>query len=80
MVEVSMRTVSATNLRKDLFNYLDLVESGEVIIIQRNNQEVARLVPTGAGNWRDKMSAEVKLLVPAEDLIQPVEDIWEEYV
>jgi prevent-host-death family protein len=75
-----MRTVSATNLRSDLFNYLDIVESGEVIIIQRNNQEVARLVPAGGGNWRDKMSTKMNLLVPAEELIQPLDDVWEEYV
>lgn len=75
-----MRTVSATNLRNDLFNYLDLVESGEVIIIQRNNQEVARLVPAAGSNWRDRMSVSVKLLVPAEELIQPLDDVWEEYV
>jgi prevent-host-death family protein len=75
-----MRTVSATNLRNDLFNYLDIVESGEVIIIQRNNQEIARLVPTAQGNWRDKMNVKVKLLVPAEELIQPLDDVWEGYV
>lgn len=75
-----MLTVSATNLRKDLFNYLDKVASGEVIVIQRNSQEVARLVPTGKGNWRDKMTAKVRLLVSAEELIQPLEDVWEAYV
>lgn len=75
-----MLTVSVTNLRNDLFTYLDKVESGEVIIIQRNNQEVARLVPTGQGNWRDKMSTKVNLLVPAEELIQPLDDVWEGYV
>lgn len=75
-----MRTVSATNLRNDLFNYLDIVEAGEAIIIQRNNQEVARLVPTFQGNWRDKMSVKVKLLVPAEELIHALDDVWEEYV
>jgi prevent-host-death family protein len=75
-----MRIVSATNLRNDLFNYLDMVESGEVIIIQRNNQEVARLVPAAGGNWREKMSTKVKLLVPAEELIQPLDDVWEGYV
>lgn len=75
-----MRTISATNLRNDLFNYLDKVAAGEVIIIQRNNQEVARLVPVAQGNWRDKMSVKARLLVSAEELIQPVEDVWEEYV
>ena len=75
-----MLTVSATNLRKDLFNFLDKVASGEVIVIQRNSQEVARLVPTGQGNWREKMTAKVRLLVSAEEMIQPMEDVWEEYV
>lgn len=75
-----MRTISATNLRNDLFNYLDKVESGEVIIIQRNQQEVARLVPAAQANWREKMSVKMKLLVPVELLIQPLDDIWEGYV
>lgn len=73
-------TVSVTNLRKDLFNYLDKVESGEVVVIQRNNQEVARLVPTIQGNWRDKMTVNVRQLVSAEELIQPIEEGWEAYV
>ena len=75
-----MLTVSVTNLRKDLFNYLDKVESGEVVVIQRNSQEVARLVPTVQGNWRDKMTTNVRLLVSADDLLQPVAEGWEEYV
>ena len=75
-----MLTVSVTNLRKDLFNYLDKVESGEVVVIQRNNQEVARLVPTIQGNWRDRMTTNVRLLVSADDLLQPVAEGWEEYV
>jgi len=75
-----MLTVSATGLRKDLFNYLDKVASGEIVVIQRNNQEVARLVPTAQGNWRDKMTVQVRLLVSPEELIQPLEDVWEEYV
>jgi len=75
-----MLTVSATKLRNDLFNYLDKVESGEVIVIQRNNQEIARLVPTVQGNWREKMTVNVRLLAPATELIQPIEEIWEEYV
>ena len=75
-----MLTVSVTNLRKDLFNYLDKVETGEVVVIQRNNQEVARLVPTIQGNWRDKMTVNVRRLVSAEELLQPVAEGWEEYV
>lgn len=75
-----MLTVSATNLRNDLFNYLDKVELGEIVVIQRNNQEIARLVPTTQGNWRDRMTTQVRLLVMPEELIQPLDDVWEEYV
>ncbi len=59
---------------------MDKVETGEVVVIQRNNQEVARLVPTIQGNWRDKMTVNVRMLVSAEELLQPVAEGWEEYV
>jgi len=72
--------VSATKLRKYLFDYLDKVSAGEIIMIQRNNQEVARLVPAKQMNWRDKMKATPELLVLPEELIKPLADVWEEYV
>lgn len=75
-----MLTVSATKLRNDLFTYLDKVESGEVVVIQRNNQEIARLIPTVQGNWREKMTVNIRLLVPATELSQPIQEMWEEYV
>jgi len=31
-------------------------------------------------NWRDNMSEKVKILVSEEDLIQPMTDIWEDYI
>ena len=74
-----MIKVSATKLRNNLFNYLDKAAEGETIVIQRNNKEVARLVSTNHINWRDKMTLKPKVLVPAEELIKPIEDIWEEY-
>ncbi len=75
-----MIKVTATKLRKDLFSYLDKVSKGESIIIQRNNKEVARLLPTRQTNWRDKMTIKPRIIVAPEELIKPVEDIWEEYV
>ena len=51
-----MLKVSATKLRNNLFDYLDKAAKGETIVIQRNNQEVARLVPTEQANWREKMT------------------------
>lgn len=75
-----MLKISATKLRNNLFNYLDKASDGETIVIQRNNKEVARLVPTQQVDWRSKMSIKLKLLVSPEELIQPLDDIWKEYV
>jgi prevent-host-death family protein len=75
-----MILVSATKLRNNLFEYLDKTSKGEIIIIQRNNEEVARLVPARKVNWRDKMVVKLRILVKPEELIKPLEGIWEEYV
>ena len=75
-----MIRVSATKFRNHLFEYLDKASEGETIVIQRNNQDVARIVPTHQIDWRDRMTIKPKLLVSPEELIKPIEDIWEEYV
>ena len=75
-----MIMISATKLRNNLFEYLDKASAGETIVIQRNNQDVARIVPINQIDWRDKMSIKPELLVTPEELIKPIEDIWEEYV
>ncbi|HKJ34789.1 MAG TPA: type II toxin-antitoxin system prevent-host-death family antitoxin [Balneolales bacterium] len=75
-----MIKITATKLRNNLFNYLDKASKGETIVIQRNNQDVARIVPTHQIDWRDKMSIKPELLVSPEELIRPIEGIWEEYV
>jgi len=75
-----MIKVTATKLRNNLFDYLDKALEGETIIIQRNKREVARLIPTRQANWRDKMTVKPRIMVPPEELIKPVEDIWEGYV
>lgn len=75
-----MIKVSATHFRKYLFEYLDKVASGEIVVIQRNSQEVARLIPIEQLNWRDKMKITLELLVSPEELMQPLDDMWQEYV
>jgi len=75
-----MITVSVTKFRKHLFEYLDKAAAGETIIIQRNNQNVAYLVPETGANWRDNMKQTLKTNVSPEELMQPVGDVWEEYV
>ncbi|MAT98072.1 MAG: hypothetical protein CL608_13080 [Anaerolineaceae bacterium] len=75
-----MITVSATKFRKHLFEYLDKAAAGETIIIQRNNKNVACLVPEAKANWRDSMKQTLETNVTPEELMQPLADIWEEYV
>jgi len=72
-----MIKVSATKFRKKLFDYLDKAAEGETIVIQRNNKEVAHLVSTNRINWRDKMTIKAKILVSPEELIKPMENLWE---
>jgi prevent-host-death family protein len=40
-----MIRISATRFRNRLFDFLDQAAAGETIVIERNHQEVARLVP-----------------------------------
>ena len=75
-----MITTSATNLRNNLFEYLEKVINGETIIIYRNKKEVAKIVPPRVSNWRERMKTKIKICVPAEQIIEPIEDIWRDYV
>lgn len=71
-----MIRVSATQLRDELFVYLDKVAQGEMIVIYRNQQEVARLVSTQPKDWRDQMEETPQLLVALEELLKPLDDRW----
>jgi prevent-host-death family protein len=64
-----MIRISAAKLRNNLFDYLDKAAAGETIIIQRNNQEVARLVAIHPGDWRRKMKLTQQLLITPEELL-----------
>ena len=74
-----MIKVSATKLRNNLFEYLNKVAKGEAILIQRNNQEIARLLPVSPSDWREHMSTQPKFLVAADEVVKPLDDVWEEY-
>jgi prevent-host-death family protein len=74
-----MVRISATKLRNKLFDYLAQAAAGETIIIQRNNQEIARLVAVQPGNWREKMKLTPQLLVTAAELMKPLDDLWVEH-
>ncbi|MCA9948578.1 MAG: type II toxin-antitoxin system Phd/YefM family antitoxin [Anaerolineales bacterium] len=75
-----MITVTATQFRANLFDYLDQVAAGEIIIIQRNRKKIARLESLEPSNWRDKERPSIQFNVSPEELIKPIEDIWDEYI
>ncbi len=75
-----MIIVSATKLRKNLFEYLDKIAKGETIIVRRNKRDVAQLVPFHKIDWRDKMKVQPTLLADPEKIIEPLDDVWEEYL
>ena len=75
-----MVVVSATVLRNNLFSYLDRAANGETIVIKRNNSEVARLMPIQLADWREKMTVRPRIKVTEEELIEPLEEEWEEYL
>ena len=75
-----MLTVSVFHLRQHLFQYLDQVAAGETIVIQRNQQEVARLVWPTPQDWRKRVTDQPKFLVDPEELLQPLaDDLWQKY-
>lgn len=75
-----MIEVSASKFRNNIFSYLDKAAQGETIAIIRNNKDVAHIVPTIERNWRERMTQEITFNVSSEELIAPIEDIWEDYV
>ena len=58
---------------------MDRVKAGEILIIFRNKNEVARIVPPQNQDWRKHMTVQIKLKVTPEELIKPLDDIWEKY-
>ena len=75
-----METISASKLRNNLFNYLEKVANGETIVIKLHKQEVAQLIPTKKTDWRDQVGVKVEILVSFDELIAPMNDVWEDYV
>lgn len=75
-----MIKVPVTTLRKNLLDYLDKVSAGQIVIIQRNNQDVAQLMPVTTTDWREKMTIVPKILVSSDELIQPLGDVWDAYL
>ena len=49
-------------------------------MIQRNQQEVARLGGPTPQDWRKRITDQPRLLVDPEELLQPLaDDLWQKY-
>ncbi len=75
-----MLNITATSLRGNLFAILKKVESGEKVVITHNKKKVAYIKSIKKTDWRKQSLEKPKLLVSPEELIKPVEDIWNDYI
>jgi len=48
--------------------------------LTKQNDNKQSWVKVNNNNWRDNMSEKVKILVSEDELIQPMTDIWENYI
>jgi antitoxin (DNA-binding transcriptional repressor) of toxin-antitoxin stability system len=67
-----MRKVSSTDFRKNASTYLDLVEKGAEVDIQRHGKVVARLVPPGTRDEPAWRKPGLKLVTKAPSLSRAI--------
>jgi len=75
-----MLTMTASQLRKELFHALERVVHGETVEVKWKGTKVARLTPVSAEDWREGVSEQPRLLCPPDEAFAPLEDVWEEHV
>ena len=67
-----MKTVPFTDFRNNASSFLDLVEKGEEIEIQRHGKVIARIVPPGARRMPAWKKPGLKLVTKAPSLSKAV--------
>jgi prevent-host-death family protein len=67
-----MRTVSSTDFRKNASAYLDLVEKGAEVEIQRHGKVVAKLIPAGSRREPAWRKPGLKLVTKAPSLSKAI--------
>jgi prevent-host-death family protein len=72
MYNYHMKTVSFTEFRKNASTFIDLVEQGEQVEIQRHGKTVARLVPPGAKAEPSWKKSGLKLVTKGPSLSQAI--------
>jgi len=73
-----METVTASQLRKDLFRTLDHVAKGNEVQVNWRGHEVARIIPVRHSDWRKKMSVQPKIKGAPEQAFAPMDELWAE--
>jgi prevent-host-death family protein len=72
MYNIHMKTVSFTDFRNNASSFLDLVEKGEEIEIQRHGKTIARLVPPVSRKTPAWKKPGLKLVTKAPSLSKAV--------
>jgi antitoxin (DNA-binding transcriptional repressor) of toxin-antitoxin stability system len=67
-----MKRISFTDFRKNASTFIDLVEKGEEVQIQRHGKVVARLVPPGPGSEPAWKKPGLKLVTRAPSLSKAI--------
>ena len=67
-----MKTVSFTEFRNNASAFIDLVEQGEHVEIQRHGKVVARLVPPGEKGQPSWKNPGLKLITKSPSLSQAI--------
>jgi antitoxin (DNA-binding transcriptional repressor) of toxin-antitoxin stability system len=75
-----MLTMTASQLRKELFHALDRVAHGETVEVRWKGASVARLTPAVQGDWREGMGEQPRLVGSPAEAFAPLEDVWEGHV
>jgi len=75
-----MATISASELRQHLSDYLKRVAGGETLVVTHNRRKVARIIPVAQdADWRRQMKITPEIKVSGEELKKPLPDIREDY-
>src|SRR5437588_12013052 len=72
--DIDMKTVSFTDFRNNASSFLDLVEKGEEVEIQRHGKVIARLVPPISRKTPAWKKPGLKLITKAPSLSKAVLD------
>jgi len=75
-----MLTMTASQLRKELFHALDRVSQGETVEVRWKGAKVAHLTPASRGDWREGMGEQPRLACSPEEAFAPLDDLWEGHV